>query len=185
MKRLLTSAAAALALSGAFAVPAFADDHHGKYGYERDNRDWDHDRGRHDRDGRYDRDSRYDRNGRTTVNVQVNVSPYHDNRTEWRDTRRNVVWNDRDYNGYYVGDRFFYGRPTAAAYRDRDFCLGYRPLQSGGRIAYDNSYYREVDYRDYRVAQPRAGYHWVEDDKGDLILAALVGGLIATVIANN
>ncbi len=175
MKRLLTSAAAALALSGAFAVPAFADDHRGKYGYEHDNRD-------HGRDAR---DFRRDDRSRTSVSVNINVSPYHDNRTEWRDTRRNAVWNDRDYNGYYIGNRFFFGRPTAAAYRERDFCLGYRPLRAGDRIAYDNSFYREVDYRDYRVAPPRAGYHWVKDDKGDLILAALVGGLIATVIANN
>jgi Ni/Co efflux regulator RcnB len=35
------------------------------------------------------------------------------------------------------------------------------------------------------VQRPPQGYRWVEDDNGDLIMAALVGGLIAAIISNN
>ena len=43
-----------------------------------------------------------------------------------------------------------------------------------------------LDARGIRVQRPPQGYRWVkDDDNGDLILAALVGGLIATIISNN
>jgi Ni/Co efflux regulator RcnB len=32
---------------------------------------------------------------------------------------------------------------------------------------------------------PPRGYHYVQDDKGDIILAAIATGLIAAIIASN
>jgi Ni/Co efflux regulator RcnB len=68
----------------------------------------------------------------------------------------------------------------------RGFALGYQPWQRGERLGSYSNRYREVDYRDYRVQRPPQGYRWVQDDNnGDLIMAALVGGLIATIISSN
>ncbi|HEY7800818.1 MAG TPA: RcnB family protein, partial [Hyphomonadaceae bacterium] len=71
------------------------------------------------------------------------------------------------------------------AYRMRGFQLGYKPWKRGDRLGYYNGRYREVDYRAYRMKAPPRGYHYVQDDKGDIILAAIATGLIAAIIANN
>jgi Ni/Co efflux regulator RcnB len=58
----------------------------------------------------------------------------------------------------------------------------------GERLGDWNRRYYEVDYReyrDYRLYNPPYGYRWVRDDNGDFLLAALAGGLIAAIIANN
>jgi Ni/Co efflux regulator RcnB len=45
---------------------------------------------------------------------------------------------------------------------------------------------REVsDWHARHLRQPPRGYHWVRDDSGNYILAALAGGLIASIIAGN
>ena len=55
----------------------------------------------------------------------------------------------------------------------------WRYPQRGKRLA------REVDHRAYRMKAPPRGYHYVQDDRGDIILAAIATGLIAAIIANN
>jgi Ni/Co efflux regulator RcnB len=55
----------------------------------------------------------------------------------------------------------------------------------GGRIDHRDRRYREVDYRDYRLKEPPRGYHYVRDDNtGEIVLAAIVGGLITALILN-
>lgn len=45
---------------------------------------------------------------------------------------------------------------------------------------------REVtDWRAHHLRQPPRGYHWVRDDSGNYLLAALAGGLIASIIAGS
>ena len=55
----------------------------------------------------------------------------------------------------------------------------------GDRVdRYDRSY-REVDYRDYRLRAPPRGYHYVRDDNtGEIVLAVIATGLIASLIFN-
>jgi Ni/Co efflux regulator RcnB len=45
--------------------------------------------------------------------------------------------------------------------------------------------YVEVDYRDHHLKPPPRGYHYVRDDKGDIILPAVATGLIASIIAGS
>jgi Ni/Co efflux regulator RcnB len=85
---------------------------------------------------------------------------YNDHRDR-HDDRRVVVhketriYRDRP-NHWRAGDRF-------GSYRD----------------------YREVSYRDYRLKQPPRGYHYVRDNNtGEIILAAIATGLIASIILN-
>jgi Ni/Co efflux regulator RcnB len=42
-----------------------------------------------------------------------------------------------------------------------------------------------ADWQSHHLRKPPRGYHWVQDDSGNYILAALAGGLIASVIAGS
>ena len=109
-----------------------------------------------------------------------------DRRHRWRDNRREARFDERQHNGYYYNNRFYYGPPPQARYDSRNFALGYQPWQRGQRLGYYNGRYAEVDYRSNRnLRQPPRGYHWVRNDGGDYLLAAIVSGLILQVIINN
>jgi Ni/Co efflux regulator RcnB len=41
---------------------------------------------------------------------------------------------------------------------------------------------REVDWHHEHLRRPPHGYHWVRDDDGNYLLAALAGGAIASII---
>jgi Ni/Co efflux regulator RcnB len=105
-----------------------------------------------------------------------------DNRQAWRDDRQDARWDNGRHNGYYRNNVWTRGPPPA--YR-RNVVLGYQPWQRGQRLGYYNGRYAEVDYRQQNLRQPPRGYHWVRDDGGDYLLAAILGGLIAEVIFSN
>lgn len=83
------------------------------------------------------------------------------------DDRHDGRFNDRD-NGRY--DR--YDRYDRAPHWKR-----------GDRLGQWNRRYAEVDYRSHRLRAPPRGYHYVRDDRGDIILAAVATGIIAAIIA--
>lgn len=161
MKRILLTAAAFIAAAAPLTAPAaVADPQRGGYS--------DH------------RDSRYDRDGRHDSKVVV-----HKRTTIWRDARPNARWDARQHNGYYIRNEWHYGQPSANAYRTRGFQLGYKPWARGDRLGAYNNGYREVNYRDYRLNAPPRGYHYVRDDNtGEIILAAIATGIIASIILN-
>ena len=45
--------------------------------------------------------------------------------------------------------------------------------------------YAEVDYRRYHLRAPQRGYHYVRDDRGNILLAVIATGIIASIIASN
>lgn len=152
MKRILLTAAAALTLAGPLAVSS-ASAREYRSEYRQDQRsDWRNDR----RDDR--RDYRGDR----------------------RDSR-NDRWDSRRYNGYYYQNRFHRGAPPAAYYGRPGFSYGYQAWSRGQYIPRGYPV-RVVQYRDYRLSPPPYGYHYVRDDRGDILLAAIATGLIASVI---
>ena len=91
-------------------------------------------------------------------------------------------WDESQHNGYYQGNRWHYGPPPADRYGRSDYSLGYHPWARGQRLGYYNNRYAEVNYRDERLRKPPRGYHWVRDDRGDFLLAAVLTGLIAQVV---
>lgn len=40
------------------------------------------------------------------------------------------------------------------------------------------------NYHDYRLREPPHGYHWVRDDDGNFVLAAIATGLVADIALN-
>lgn len=115
----------------------------------------------------------------------------HRNDRDWNDNRGRNDRFDRDdrrfdarkHNGYYIGRTWYFGPPPVNAYRMRDYHPGYKAWRKGDRLGYYNTRYVEVDYRRARLKAPPRGYHYVKDDRGDILLAAIAGGLIAAVIS--
>lgn len=86
--------------------------------------------------------------------------------------------NDRHYDR---GDRGHsgYNRGYHRGWRDRS------DWRRGGYVSYndwDRGYY--VDYRRHHLRQPPRGYEWRRVDD-NYVLAAVAGGLIASIILNN
>lgn len=118
------------------------------------------------------------------VEVMINDRNYRNGRHAWREDRAEARWDERQHNGYYRDNRWHYGPPAAGRGRG-NVTLGYQPWARGQRLGYYNGRYQEVDYRAANLRQPGRGQHWVRDDRGDYLLAAIVGGLIAQVIVND
>ena len=164
MKRTLISAITAVALGASFAPLASAQpDYQARQHHERG-----------DRDNHAQQQSQRDNNGRDRGH-----------RRAWRDTRSDARWDDSQHNGYYQNNRWRYGPPPTNYYGRRGFALGYRPWARGQHLGYYNGRYAEVDYRREHLRRPYRGYHWVRDDQGDYLLAAIVSGLVASVIINS
>jgi Ni/Co efflux regulator RcnB len=127
-----------------------------------------------ERDDRQDMRSRQDR---TELNRD---------RRRWRDDRRDAAWDRSMHNGYYTrNNKWRYGQPSQWQTRQPGFAMGYRPWTRGQSLGAYNRRFSELDYRDHNLRAPPRGYRWVEDDRGDYLLAAIVGGLIAQVIINS
>lgn len=131
-----------------------------------------------------DRDARQDNDGRSGHRT-MRDNRYNPNWGNWRDNRRQSQWDASVHNGYYIGNTWYRGAPPRNVVRRRDYNPGYRTWVRGARLD-QGSYnrFRQVDYRDQRLREPPRGYRWVEDDRGDYLLAAVIGGLIAEVIVN-
>lgn len=85
----------------------------------------------------------------------------------------------RDYRRDNDRDKRVVVKKETRIYRDRP-----NHWRAGDRFG---SYrdYREVNYRDHRLKQPPRGYHYVRDNNtGEIILAAIATGIIASIILN-
>jgi Ni/Co efflux regulator RcnB len=122
-----------------------------------------------DRYDRYDRNDRYDRRDN-----------YRNDRGRYDNNSR---WDSRRYNGYYLGNRWYYGQPSASYYNRRDYRPAYRAWTRGSYLPRSYWNYSVNDYRRYHLRQPPRGYHWVRAGN-DYVLAAIATGLIADVILN-
>jgi len=113
------------------------------------------DRDHHDR-GRHGHDNRYDR---------------HDRHDGYRDSGRRPVIVQRNYRP---------APPPRVVYRPYGYERGYRYSNYyGGRTVVIN------DYGRYHVRQPPRGYHWVRDDRGNLIMVAIATGIITDLLLNH
>lgn len=164
MKRLMSAALAAATFIAPLAIaPTAAAQDRGRH-----DRDW-NDRGR-DRDDRRD-DRREYRDDRRNYNEG------------YRDGRRADRWDDRRHNGYYYNNRWYYGPPPGHWRNEARY--DYRGWRRGDRLpGYYRDRYRTVDYRAYHLRAPPRGYHYVRDDRGELLLVGIATGVILGIIAS-
>lgn len=93
-------------------------------------------------------------------------------------------WDGARDNGFYVGNRFYRGQPTAQQQRARDFRPGWQQWRRGERLSsYQRAHYRRVDYRREHLRAPPRGYEYRRDERGDLLTVAIATGLIAAIVA--
>lgn len=159
MKRIVTALLAAATFATPVALPTAASAH------ERGNR-YDRDRD-HDRD--WDRDDRRDRR---------------DWRRDRHDRGYHRGWDRRRHNGYWHRGRWYYGPPPV--YYD-DIRYDYRAWRRGDRLPryYRDSYVVIRDYDRYGYRRPPRGYHYVRDDRGEILLVGIATGIILGVIASH
>lgn len=147
------------------AAPAMADDRG-------------HDRGRHGWDDRGDRGRHQDWGDRGDRG-----------RRDWGDRR----WDNRR-DAYREGYRDGYRRPVVVErnyYRAGPAPRVYRPYGYERGYRYRNYYggptYVVNDYGRYDVRRPPRGYHWVRDDRGNLIMVAIAiaTGIITDLLLNH
>lgn len=168
MKRLVLAIAAMAAVAGPLAIATTAQA-----------------QGRGDQ--REYRDNRQNNRGDYRDNRQNNRGDYRNDRRDYRpDNRRNdnQRWDNRRYNGYYLGNSWYYGAPQASYYNRYDYRPDYRAWQRGGYLPPAYRGYVVNDYGRYRLRPPPRGYHWVRAND-DYILAAIATGLILEVIGGN
>lgn len=158
MKRFTTAALAALVMVGPLSVGAA------------NAQSW---RGDHDR-----RDVREERRDVREARRDL--------REERRELRQAQRWNQRQHNGYYIGSRFYYGQPTYQQMNRRDYRPAYQQWRRGDRLpSYGRTHYREVDWRRHGYRQPPRGYHYVQDDRGEVLLVGIATGVILGLILGN
>jgi len=161
MKRFTIAAAATLmAISPLAAAGASAQDYRG------------------DRDGRYDNDRGRDndRNDRRD----------NDRRDRRDNDRRGDRWNQRQHNGFYLGRHFYYGQPSWAQMQRRDYRPAWQQWRRGDRLpSYARSHYREIDWRRAHYRAPPRGYHYVRDDRGEVLLVGIATGVILSILLSN
>lgn len=107
-------------------------------------------------------------------------------REDRRDYRQAQRWNQRQHNGFYLGSRFYYGQPTYQQMQRRDYRPAHQQWRRGDRLpSYGRQHYREVDWRRERLREPPRGYHYVRDDRGELLLVGIATGVILGLILSN
>lgn len=117
--------------------------------------------------------------------VIISGSQPRDRRQNWRDPRDTGGWDDRRHNGYYRNNQWTFG-PPQGRFERADVVYGYQPWRRGQRLGYYQGRYQEVDYRtDQRLRAPPRGHRWVRNENGDLLLAAVAGGLISQVLLSS
>ena len=95
-------------------------------------------------------------------------------------------WDSHNNNGYYTGNTWHYGTPPSSVQRRTDFRPGFQNWRRGQRLPADYRHrYQVVDYHARHLPPPRRGYHYVQDDTGNVLLVAVATGLIASIIANH
>lgn len=187
MKRLLMTTIASLMIAGTFSLPAVAQQggRHDRGGHASQ-------QGDHNGQGaRGDHGDRGDRGARPGQQAQRSFRGGDNNRGgdhNWSGNRGDD--RSRSFADNRGNDHRYDNRSVRRYDNNRYWGNGYRydrhDWRRGDRLGDWNRRYYEIDYRDYRgysLYPPPYGYHWVRDDDGDFLLAALAGGLIASIIA--
>ena len=131
-------------------------------------------------------DKREDRLDQREQEVRNDRAQLNQDRRQWRDARRRAQWDQNLHNGYYNSrNQWRYGQPSAQQMRQRGFAMGYRPWTRGQSLGVYNDRFAELNYQERNLRAPPSGYRWVQDDRGDYLLAAIVGGLINQVVVNS
>ena len=93
-------------------------------------------------------------------------------------------WNDRRYNGFWLNNRWHYGPPPGAAYRDPGFRPGFAPWRRGAYLPPSYQGYVVDEYWRFHLRRPPYGYHWVQVGD-DYLLVSVSTGVIFDIVSGD
>lgn len=96
----------------------------------------------------------------------------------------NPGWDQRRYNGYWVGGRWYYGAPEPPAFASPDFRPGFTPWRRGSFLPPAYQGFAVDDYGRFHLRRPPYGYHWVQVG-GEFLLVSVSTGLIFDVVTGD
>lgn len=90
-------------------------------------------------------------------------------------------WDERRYNGYYIGPRWYAGPPPPFVFSDPNYRPGFTPWRRGDFLPQGYQGYVVEDYDRYHLRRPPYGYVWIQ--AGDeLVLVSQSTGQIFEVV---
>jgi Ni/Co efflux regulator RcnB len=90
-------------------------------------------------------------------------------------------WDQRRYNGYWVGGRWYYGAPQQPAYQTPGYHPGFTPWRRGSFLPPSYQSFIVADAERFHLRRPPYGYHWVQVG-GEFLLVSSSTGLIFDVV---
>jgi Ni/Co efflux regulator RcnB len=97
------------------------------------------------------------------------------------DHRNREGWDQRRYNGYWLGPRWYSGAPGGPAYQAPGFRPGFVPWRRGAYLPPAYRGYVMEDYGRYHLRRPPYGYEWVQVG-GECLLISIATGMIFDVV---
>ena len=91
-------------------------------------------------------------------------------------------WDDRRFNGYWLGSRWYFGAPPGEAFREPGFRPGFAPWRRGAYLPPSYQGFVVDEYWRYHLRRPPFGYHWVQVGD-DFLLVSVSSGVIFDIIA--
>src|SRR5262249_5220486 len=71
-------------------------------------------------------------------------------------------WDQRRYNGYYLGPRWYPGEPPSFVFGDPNYRPGFTPWRRGEFLPEQYQGFVVGDYGRYHLRRPPYGYVWVQ-----------------------
>jgi Ni/Co efflux regulator RcnB len=90
-------------------------------------------------------------------------------------------WDQRRYNGYWVGGRWYYGAPAGPAFQTPGYRPGFTPWRRGSFLPPNYQNYVVGEYERFHLRRPPYGYHWVQVG-GEFLLVSASTGLIFDIV---
>jgi Ni/Co efflux regulator RcnB len=94
--------------------------------------------------------------------------------------------NNRGYQGDRGWNNQYQGNYRSGYQGNYGWNNGERNWRRGDRLSdYDQSRFRDFDYRREHFRDPPRGYRYVRDDRGDTLLVGVLSGVVLSAILNN
>jgi Ni/Co efflux regulator RcnB len=90
-------------------------------------------------------------------------------------------WDDQRFNGYWLGNRWYYGPPPGDAFDEPTYRPGFAPWRRGAFLppAFQSQVVDE--YWRFHLRRPPYGYHWVSVGE-EFLLVSVTTGLIFDIV---
>jgi len=90
-------------------------------------------------------------------------------------------YDPRQHNGYWLGNRWYYGPPPGPASREPGFRPGFAPFRPGAFLPPEYEGAIIYDYPRFHLRRPPYGYRWVQAGDEYLLVSMSTGQIFDVV----